>query len=90
MTEFSELHFLNLKHVYTWLCSAKWHTLHSGVLTESCNIDLYNKSVHRISINNKLHKPAITLQTEATSFVPNRTFSVYIFTITTLYVPAEE
>ena len=58
-------------------------------LMEKCIVGSYIKSVHRIAVHNKLHKPAIPVQPEGTSFVPNRTFSVYTFTITTLYVPAE-
>jgi hypothetical protein len=44
---------------------------------------------YRINIPNKPHKPGILLKPKATTFVPNRTFCVYIFTFTTLYVPAE-
>jgi len=53
-------------------------------------IDSYIKYVHRITIHNKLHKLAIPLQPEARSFVPNRTFCVYISTINAICIPAEE
>jgi hypothetical protein len=66
------------------------HTLNSGALIEVCIMDLYIKTVDRISVHNKLHNPAIPLKPEETSFVPNRTFCVYTFTITTMYIPLDE
>ena len=66
------------------------HTLLSGILMECCLIDSYIQSFHRISIHNKPHKPAFPLKLEATSFLLIRTFCVYIFTIITMYIPAEE
>ena len=52
-------------------------------------LDMHIKSVHRITIHNKLQNLAIPLQPERTSFVTNRTFWVYIFTFITMYIPAE-